>query len=80
MKKKHNESKRPEEGNEERWSKKMKISSNPRKKFHARDFQEVLKQRAYGIYQERVQRSLSGDDLSDWFQAEEELSHSNTIG
>ena len=58
----------------------MKISDNPRKKIHARDFQEVLKQRAYGIYQERVQRSLSGDDLSDWFQAEEELMHSKTMG
>lgn len=80
MKKKHSGTKWPEEGTERRWSRKMKISRNPRKKIHAQDFQEVLKQRAYDIYQERVQRSLSGDDLSDWFQAEEELSHSNTIG
>ena len=79
MKKKHNGSKQPEEGIEKRWSKKMKISRNPRKKIHAQDFQEAVKKKAYGIYQERVQRSLSGNDLSDWFQAEEELRHSNTM-
>lgn len=80
MKKKHNGSKWPVEGIEKRWSKKMEISRNPRKKFHAQDFQEVVKQQSYGLYQERVQRSLSVDDLSDWFQTEEELSHSDRMG
>jgi hypothetical protein len=79
MKRKQNENKHPGDRIEKRLSKKMIISRNPRKKIHAQDFQEVVKQRAYDIYLERVQRSLSGDDLSDWFQAEEELRHSNTL-
>jgi len=80
MKRKQNENKRPGDRIEKRLSKKMIISRNPRKKLHVQDFQDVVKERAYDIYLERVQRSLSGDDLSDWFQAEDELRHSNTLG
>lgn len=49
----------------------------PRKKIHADDFQKLVKKRAYDIYQQRVQSNAAGDDLSDWYQAVEEMKFSN---
>lgn len=51
-----------------------------RKRLYPQDYKELVKKKAYDIYQERVQSSLPGGDLSDWLQAEEELRHSNIMG
>lgn len=35
-----------------------------------KDFLEEVKNKAYDLYRERVKSGVSGDEMSDWFQAE----------
>lgn len=51
-----------------------------RRKFKPDDFKEIVKKKAYSIYEERVVSNAVGDEMSDWFQAEEELKYSNIMG
>ena len=55
--------------------------SNPStKRLNPHELHRLIRKQAYNIYQERVQSSLGGDDLSDWLQAEEELKESDVKG
>lgn len=38
---------------------------------------ERIKRRAYNIYEARIHWNISGDDVSDWLQAENEVKHAN---
>jgi hypothetical protein len=39
------------------------------------DFEEQLRMRAFEIFQSRMQSHATGDELSDWLEAEKELNH-----
>lgn len=53
--------------------KKVVPAAKRTKKPDLKDFLEEVGKRAYEIYQERITSSVSGDDISDWFQAEKEI-------
>ena len=38
-----------------------------------KDFLEEVKKKAYELYQKRIKSDVAGDDISDWFQAEQEI-------
>jgi hypothetical protein len=42
------------------------------KKIKGSEYKEMIKQRAFEIYQDRVMDNLPGDDFQDWLQAEVE--------
>jgi uncharacterized protein YaaN involved in tellurite resistance len=43
------------------------------KKPDLQEFLDRVEKRAYELYQERVISGAPGDDISDWFQAENEI-------
>jgi hypothetical protein len=36
-------------------------------------FLDEVENKAYELYQKRIKSGVSGDDISDWFQAEKEI-------
>jgi hypothetical protein len=38
-----------------------------------KDFLEEVEKKAYELYQKRIKSGVTGDDISDWFQAEQEI-------
>jgi len=38
-----------------------------------KDFLEEVEKKAYELYQKRIKSGVAGDDISDWFQAEQEI-------
>jgi hypothetical protein len=49
------------------------------KKIKDSEYNDMVKQRAFKIYRDRVINDLPGDDLQDWFQAEEEMEHADIM-
>jgi hypothetical protein len=64
----------------EKVNKPGKKTKHSRKKIHSGDIQKLVKNRAYDIYQQRVQGNSPGDDTNDWHQPEEELKSSKIKG
>lgn len=50
-----------------------------KKGINVKGFEDNVKKRAFEIFQERQQEDIPGDELSDWFQAEQELRYSNEM-
>lgn len=54
-------------------AKKATPAKNRTKKPDLKYFLEEVEKRAYDLYQERIKSNVSGDEMSDWFQAEKEI-------
>jgi hypothetical protein len=55
-------------------SKNSKSADRPRQRsLSTRPAADVIRDRAYAIYQVRMCNGVSGDQLSDWLQAEQEI-------
>ena len=54
-------------------AKKVAPTAKRTKKPDLNDFLEAVGKKAYELYQERIKSGVSGDDISDWFQAEKEI-------
>lgn len=54
-------------------TKKVAMAAKRIKKPDLKDFLGEVGKRAYELYQERIKSGVSGDDISDWFQAEKEI-------
>ena len=38
-----------------------------------KEFLDKVEKKAYELYQERIKSGIAGDDISDWFHAEQEI-------